>query len=131
MSDPKCPFCVENGKVQILHENETAYIVAALGNDRQPMPNHYLIIPKVHAESILDLPAIWQASLNELLRYLIVTRAKPGVSFNLSYNQGREAGQRVSHVHAWIIFRGDESGTPSHELGLATLLERMNYTHKS
>lgn len=119
-----CPFCPENGKVVIIAQDERGYLVQAIGRQGVVMPGCYLIIPKEHAESLLGLPEEWQAAVNYLLSCV------PGMTresqFNLSYNLGHDAGQRVGHIHAWVIFRGSEESPPSHGLGLAALIAAAN-----
>ncbi len=122
----ECPFCVQNGKVKILKENQIAYLIAALGSDQQPLPGRYLIIPKAHVESIFDLPDGWQESVNCLLRDFFAEAEKIETDFNLSYNEGVRAGQRVKHIHCWFIIRSGEEGKSSHSLGLSALIERVN-----
>ncbi len=114
-----CPFCIENGKVNILSETEGAYLVEALQG-----PGFYLIIPKQHIESLLDLPGLWQTCVADLLRHIPEIQA--GKHFNLSYNQGHVAGQRVSHVHAWVIIRSDSEVEETRHLGLASLISNPN-----
>lgn len=117
----ECPFCIKNGKVNILSETEDAYVVVALKH-----PGCYLVVPKQHIESILDLPVNWQSSVADLLRSLPEIQA--GEHFNLSYNQGYIAGQRVSHVHAWVIIRSSNEAEESRGIGLASLISNVN-TH--
>ncbi len=117
-----CPFCPENERVQILQENPTAYLVAALDSNGIKMPLCYLAIPKQHIESVRLLPENWHSVLINLVER--TPEFQEGVSFNISYNEGRAAGQRIPHVHAWIVFRQDEIGTQAEDLGLAALVTR-------
>ena len=117
-----CPFCVENGMVAIIAQTDRAYLIA-VRNGAEVVTGCFFIIPKQHVESVLDLPDDWQAVFNELLWQA------PGISgssFNVSYNSGRAAGQRVAHVHAWVVLRSGEEGKPSHELGFAALIRNIN-----
>lgn len=118
----KCPFCPGNGQVEILDRCGSAYIVAALDPEGTPMPGHYLVIPFVHTESVLELPLRWHRDLSSLVDS--TPEYKAGVPFNISYNQGRPAGQRLDHAHAWIIFRQGEEGKTTENLGLAALLKQ-------
>lgn len=119
---PHCPFCVENGRVKVLQKNEEAFLVAALDSEGRLMPGCYLIIPLQHVESVTQLPDTWHAHLADLLQ--CIPEYGPDVCFNVSYNQGKAAGQRVPHVHAWVVFRNGEEGTQAYELGLKTLIDR-------
>jgi diadenosine tetraphosphate (Ap4A) HIT family hydrolase len=119
-----CPFCIENGKVAIIEQTAIAYLVAVIDNEGRILTGRYLIIPKRHVESVFDLPDNWQVSVRRLLKQ--VPEVKSGVPFNLSYNQGRAAGQRIAHVHAWVVQRSGEEGQASYELGLSGLIEAIN-----
>jgi diadenosine tetraphosphate (Ap4A) HIT family hydrolase len=119
-----CPFCPENGKVKILFQNETAYLIAVLDSEGKVMTGCYFIIPKMHITSVRNLPAGWQESVNQLLGKIpdIVDGRQP---FNLSYNEGEAAGQRVAHVHMWVILRDDDESLPSYGLGLNALINKV------
>lgn len=120
-----CPFCVKNGKVKILCENDMAYLVAALGDQGDIIHDRFLIIPKDHVESVLDLPSGWHGAVQQLLRgHFGQTMAER--SFNLSFNQGQEAGQRIVHIHCWLIFRDKCSEGGASELGLSSLIDKMS-----
>lgn len=116
-----CVFCLENGEVKILHENSEGYSVVALDFKKNPVEGCYLIIPKRHIEVVPLLPKSWQATVNELLAKIPEVAGK--VPYNLTYNQGSDAGQRVPHVHAWVIVRQGEQCRSSYQLGLATILK--------
>ncbi|MCE9628445.1 MAG: HIT domain-containing protein [Candidatus Vogelbacteria bacterium] len=119
-----CPFCVENGKVVTLCQNDMAYLVAACDGGGNVIDDRFLIIPKEHVESIIDLPSDWHGATQQLLSdHFGQTIA--GRSFNLSFNQGQEAGQRVGHVHCWLIFRDKHSEGAASELGLSSLIDKM------
>lgn len=120
-----CPFCVENGKVVILCENDTAYLIDALDGQGSIMHDRFLIIPKEHVESVLDLPSDWHRVMQQLLRDHFGQIMAEG-SFNLSFNQGQEAGQRVGHVHCWLIFRSKHSEGTATGLGLSSLIYKMS-----
>jgi diadenosine tetraphosphate (Ap4A) HIT family hydrolase len=123
-----CPFCIENGKVNILFQNDTAYLIAVLDGGGNVMTGCYFIIPKMHITTVRKLPSGWQESVNQLLGNI------PGVDeghpFNLSYNVENAAGQRVAHVHMWVIMRSHDSTLPSYGLGLAALISKIDQTTK-
>lgn len=116
-----CPFCLENGHVSILFETRKGYLVQAK-RGQEVLHGRYLIIPKQHTTKLLCLPADWQLHLNELLEAVPEVRAdKP---YNLSVNMGYAAGQRVAHIHFWVIIRDRrEMGHKSENLGLHSLIE--------
>jgi diadenosine tetraphosphate (Ap4A) HIT family hydrolase len=126
---PNCPFCPENGKVNILAQNEAAYLVAALHpKTGEVMPGRYLIIPHQHITSMFDLPSDWQRWKNDLV--MRVPEAKHGVQFNTSDNHGRQAGQRLDHYHDWVVMRGlsnnEKATDPSCDWGLSALIDMVN-----
>jgi len=108
---PKCPFCIENEKVVIIAQDETAYLVAALDREGVAIPGCFLIIPKAHIKSIFEFSDDWLRSVKFLLGF--VPGFADGVTaYNLSFNFGEAAGQRLlDHGHMWVILR-EPSDTP-------------------
>lgn len=111
-----CPFCVVNRKVQIIawSTSRQHYLVKAHGHD-----NDYLVVPVAHVTDIVSLDDNLLADAKELLE--AIPWYEHGVAHNHSLNIGEQAGQRVKHLHWWVIYRGAD---PSDGLGLATLLEQ-------
>ena len=73
---------------------------------------HVLVIPKKHAEIILDLD-------DEILQKVIVivkklskpiVKATGADGFNVAQSNGRDAGQEIDHVHFHIIPRFKDDG---------------------
>lgn len=105
-----CLFCeIANEKSEkAIYQNESA--VAVL--DIFPRaPGHAMILPKVHAETILDLPdseieLVFKA-VKETVKKLQEALAPNG--FTIGINHGKNAGQAVDHLHIHIIprFLGD------------------------
>jgi diadenosine tetraphosphate (Ap4A) HIT family hydrolase len=116
-----CPFCRENGKVDVVYDGTGCYAVKALDNNYEPIRNRYLIIPELHIESLSNLPKDWHESMMSLVNKII---GDSGKSYNLSCNVGKDAGQRVVHVHYWLIVRELEENTEAHQLGFNALLEK-------
>jgi diadenosine tetraphosphate (Ap4A) HIT family hydrolase len=112
-SQPECPFCLSNNlfKGDILAESADAFLT-----ENHTKADHFLIIPKAHIESPLDLPDTWWSDMEELMAKI------PQISghYNISLNIGQHAGQTVKHLHFWIIPRAP--GLPSSGKGLATLI---------
>lgn len=118
-TNPKCPFCPENGMVDIIDETKDGYLVEARD---QPVPGCFLIIPKEHITHVTKLPALWQVDLTDLLE--MIPWYTPETDFNISLNQGKKAGQTVGHIHFWVFPRDDEKeGNMSYAKGAATLLQ--------
>jgi diadenosine tetraphosphate (Ap4A) HIT family hydrolase len=87
-----------------LAENERAFAIL----DRYPVtPGHTLVIPKVHASSIFELPSDAYSACFLLLKEvksLIECEYKPQ-GFNVGINCGSAAGQTVEHAHIHLIPR--------------------------
>jgi diadenosine tetraphosphate (Ap4A) HIT family hydrolase len=97
-----CPFC--NRREDVLMSNEYAYAIL----DRKPIsPGHALVISRVHASTIFDLPADDYAGCFALLRDLKKSGLIRGgaESFNVVVNCGKESGQSVFHAHIHIVPR--------------------------
>lgn len=119
-----CPFCLANKMANVIDETVDAYLIKVLDKGGQVMEGCYFIIPKQHVTSIIELPGAFQLSVNSLLKR--IPDIKGGAAYNLSYNQGGGAGQRIDHIHAWVVVRKGEEGMPSYELGLAALIKKLN-----
>lgn len=105
-----CPFCTLRPE-QVVASTPDALLIRALGDY-----DDYLVIPRNHEDWIQDLPATFMADLAILLESIPWWNAD--ADFNISLNYGRPAGQRIMHLHWWIIKRSGETDG----LGLATLL---------
>ena len=84
--------------------------------DIQPLAQgHTVIIPKVHAGTLLDLPdseaAAWSLAVKRALERVDQIIHPDG--FNVGLNHGEAAGQAVAHLHMHIIprFRADGGGS--------------------
>jgi len=112
-AEPNCPLCPDNKllEVPITAQNDAAYLIPARGSD-----TNYLIIPKEHIEDPAKLADDWWQDLKPLLDKV----PGRGENYNISLNIGQVAGQRVPHLHFWIIPR--QSDTPSSGKGLAILI---------
>lgn len=77
-------------------------------------PGHTLIIPKIHATRIEDMPGEDADALFEALHSLVgrIQEAVDAPSSTVGINNGPESGQEVPHVHIHVIprFRGDGGG---------------------
>lgn len=117
-----CPFCIENGFVKIIDETEAAYLIQVVKDVDGVMVEQmgrYFIIPKQHMESIMERPDDWTFHEKQLLWRAIVEAGDDEQlihtmgdreltdAMNPSWNNGKWAGQRVKHVHLWVIFRYD------------------------
>jgi histidine triad (HIT) family protein len=113
-----CPFCLQNNILtpdQILAQSDNAFTITPRGAE-----GNYLIIPKAHAESPLELADNWWQDVKQLLLQVPDLH----VPYNLSFNIGKVAGQSVSHLHLWVIPRSE--GQPASGKGFARLIAEVN-----
>jgi len=107
----ECLFCKMVNKemaADLVYENDEAVGIL----DIHPVaPGHTMILPKVHAENILDLPkdkieAVFVA-VQEMTDKLKDLFHPDG--FTIGINHGKVSGQAVDHLHIHIIprFNGD------------------------
>ena len=107
----ECLFCKIANKekvADIVYENDEAVGVL----DIEPVaPGHTMILPKVHAENILDLPKdkveLVFVAVQEMTQKLQEIFNPDG--FTIGINHGKVSGQAVDHLHIHIIprFKGD------------------------
>jgi len=111
----KCLFCsIINKEIsaEIIYEDDNALAVL----DIHPRaPGHTMILPKVHAENILDLPedkieGVFKA-VKKVTKLLEKTLKPDG--FIIGINHGKVSGQLIEHLHIHIIPRwiGDGGGS--------------------
>ena len=70
-------------------------------NDIKPMAKvHFLIVPKLHIETLKDCDESHQALLGKALLLAPKLAAEQGLKgFKTLINTGREGGQEVFHIH--------------------------------
>ena len=107
-----CVFCkIVAGQIPAARLIETDKVLAFL--DIAPVnPGHALVIPKRHAETLLDLR---QEELHVLSfvtrRVAAAVKAAVGADgLNILQNNVEVAGQLVPHVHFHVIPRHDDDG---------------------
>ncbi|HUL59780.1 MAG TPA: HIT family protein [Anaeromyxobacteraceae bacterium] len=117
MSD--CIFCriaAGAAKAEIVHETPDA--VAFL--DAHPAARgHAMVIPRVHAASLLDLDGPAVAGLFQAVKEVMgkVVAALRPAGMNVGWNHGRAAGQHVFHLHVHVLPRYAEGGRGVQLLG--------------
>lgn len=110
-----CLFC-RIGEKEIPSEvvYEDVHTVAFL--DIHPKaPGHVVVIPKVHAETIIDLPKGEVEPLFSAVQEVVkrLNRALGSEGYTIGINHGRRAGQEIDHLHIHIIPRWDgDAGGP-------------------
>jgi len=77
-------------------------------NDIKPMAKiHFMIVPKLHVETLKDCDATHQALLGKILLLAPKLAAEQGlIGFKTLINTGREGGQEVFHLHVHIFGNG-------------------------
>lgn len=108
-----CPFCLENNFFQgeVIATSTRAYLARNTFS-----PENYLIIPKLHIESPTHLPPTWWRDMETLFAHIPELKH----DYNISLNNGRQAGQTVKHLCFWIVPR--PAGHPSSGQGLVRLI---------
>ena len=106
-SQPTCPFCdVIHGAGEVSMCFEDAEVVAFM--DIQPVnAGHVLVVPRVHYESLEDIPPSLASHLFQVAMQLapVVKQVAGADGLNLVVNSGAAAGQDVFHYHVHIIPR--------------------------
>jgi histidine triad (HIT) family protein len=112
MQNEDCLFCkIVNKKIPALVVYEDDHALAFL--DITPRsPGHTMVIPKDHAQTILELP---EGEVGPL--FLAVKKVASLLSEKLSpdgvtigMNQGRASGQEVDHLHVHLMPRWHGDG---------------------
>jgi histidine triad (HIT) family protein len=99
----ECLFCsIVSGAIPatIVTENDGAIAFSDLNPQA---PTHFLVVPRLHYDSIVDL-----AQDSEALRAVMALVADLGSEagpdgFRLVFNTGPDAGQSVGHVHGHLL----------------------------
>lgn len=109
----RCIYCsIAAGELpaSVVYEDETTMAFLEI----QPVnPGHMVVIPKRHAESLVDLPAEDAAHLMEVGQLMDKVLRQSELrceGVNLFLADGHAAGQDVSHVHLHVFprFEGDK-----------------------
>ncbi len=106
-----CIFCeIAQKKIlsEIIYEDDHTFAFLDIA---PRSPGHTVVIPKYHAQTILDLPEL------EIQPLFLTVRKLAGIlqntfrcdGFTIGINHGAEAGQTVGHLHVHIMprFKGD------------------------
>ncbi len=74
-------------------------------NDIKPMAKvHFLIVPKLHIESLKSCDEAHQALLGKMLLLAPKLAEEQGLNgFKTLINTGREGGQEVFHIHVHVF----------------------------
>jgi histidine triad (HIT) family protein len=102
-----CIFCkIVKGEIpsKKVHEDEDVVVF----HDIHPIaPVHFLIVPKLHVESLSSCEADHQALLGKMLLLAPQLAKAQGLNgFRTMINTGREGGQEVFHLHVHVFGGG-------------------------
>jgi histidine triad (HIT) family protein len=102
-----CLFCkIVAGSIPatIIYEDEEVVVF----NDIKPMAKiHFLIVPKLHIESLKSCDSTHQKLLGKMLLLAPKLAAEHGLQgFKTLINTGREGGQEVFHIHIHVFGGG-------------------------
>ena len=104
-----CIFCkIVNGSIpsKKIYEDEDVIVF----NDINPLSKvHFLIVPRMHIESLASCEAQHQALLGKMLLLAPMLAQEQGLAgFRTMINTGREGGQEVFHIHVHVFGGGDK-----------------------
>lgn len=104
-----CIFCkIASGDISSkkIYEDEDVIVF----NDIHPIaPVHFLIVPKLHIESLLNCDGQHEALLGKMLLLAPKLAKEQGLSgFRTMINTGHEGGQEVFHLHVHVFGGGDK-----------------------
>ncbi len=112
MSENDCVFCkMVAGQISVTKIYEDEVVLAFL--DIGPISDgHTLVIPKRHFEKLHDCPAELLGQVGSRLGKIAkaVSVGMNSDGYNVLCNNGRAAGQLVSHLHFHIIPRNSGDG---------------------
>ncbi len=99
-----CVFCKIAKKEipsEVIYEDERVMVF----KDIHPSaPVHYLVIPKVHIQSIAHLEANHSQIISEVIYAAKQVASKLEMKgYKLVFNVGREGGQVVDHLHLHLL----------------------------
>ena len=99
-----CLFCkIVAGNIpsDTIYEDDDVIVF----NDIKPMAKvHFLIVPKLHVESLKSCDEAQQALLGKMLLLAPKLAAEQGLKgFKTLINTGREGGQEVFHIHVHVF----------------------------
>ena len=104
-----CIFCkIVNGSIpsKKIYEDDDVIVF----NDIKPLTKvHFLIVPKLHIESLADCEVQHQALLGKMLLLAPKLAKEQGLAgFRTMINTGREGGQEVFHIHVHVFGGGEK-----------------------
>ncbi|MDP1597304.1 MAG: histidine triad nucleotide-binding protein [Methylotenera sp.] len=104
-----CIFCkIASGDIpsKKIYEDDDVIVF----NDIHPIaPVHFLIVPKLHIENLLNCDEQHKLLLGKMLLLAPKLAKEQGLSgFRTMINTGHEGGQEVFHLHVHVFGGGDK-----------------------
>ncbi len=103
-----CIFCkIVNGSIPAKKIYEDEDVIAF--NDINPSARvHFLIVPKLHIESLASCEVQHQALLGKMLLLAPKLAKEQGLAgFKTLINTGKDGGQLVLHIHVHVLGGGN------------------------
>ncbi|MDD3957288.1 MAG: HIT family protein [Candidatus Izemoplasmatales bacterium] len=100
----RCVFCTLASSTDHVYDNPYVYAIY----DQYPVsPGHMLIIPKRHVDHLFQTTEAEQSALFQALAAMRenLIRVYDPDGFNIGINEGKSAGQTISHLHIHLIPR--------------------------
>lgn len=98
-----CLFCrIISGEIPSARVYEDDFVYAFRDIDPQA-PVHVLIIPKKHADSVLEAEPCIIAHMTEAAKKIAAQEGLCEKGFRLVINTGEEGGQSVKHLHMHLL----------------------------
>lgn len=100
-----CIFCKIVQKQlpsDIVFENERMIVITDIN---PKAPHHYLIIPKVHIETVNDLTEADKDLISDMVLVAKDVAKQKGIEkgYKLVFNVGRPGGQVIFHLHLHLL----------------------------
>ena len=98
-----CLFCrIVSGEIPSTKVYEDEHVLAFRDIDPQA-PVHVLIIPRIHADSILDAEPEMLVHMADAAKKIAAAEGLAEKGFRLVVNTGDEGGQSVKHLHMHLL----------------------------
>jgi histidine triad (HIT) family protein len=108
----ECVFCkIVNKEIyaDIILDNED---VLAFADVNPVSPIHYLIIPKQHCSSLMDMPDNLMLSVHHSIKEVAKQLGVDDSGFRVVNNCGEDGGQVVDHVHFHFLAKRHHGWPP-------------------
>ena len=97
-----CKIAQKQIKTELLYEDDQ---LIAFKDIYPKAPVHFLVVPKVHIESLLSVNSSHQNLLGHLNLKLVEIAKAQGLNkgFKIAVNTGEKGGQEVMHIHYHVL----------------------------